>query len=60
MSIEIQITTCTNCQKQFNLIRNEMSWPVGTEVETYNCPYCNHKYRESIRGTLESKKLEVE
>jgi hypothetical protein len=37
-----------------------MSWPVGTEVETYNCPYCNHKYRESIRGTLESKKLEVE
>jgi len=57
---ETSITTCTNCQKQFHLISTIMSFPVGIERETYSCPYCNQEYKERIRGSFSTKKIENE
>lgn len=57
---EPSLETCTKCKKQFHLIRNEMSFPVGRERETYNCPYCNHQYSERIRGSFSTEKIDSE
>lgn len=56
----MDIETCKNCQKQFRLIRNEMSYPVCKEVETYYCPHCHQEYKRSIRGTFSTERIEIE
>jgi DNA-directed RNA polymerase subunit RPC12/RpoP len=56
----MSIETCTNCQKQFHLIKEYMDYPVCIEQEKYWCPYCRYEYRKNIRGVFSTEKLEGE
>jgi hypothetical protein len=56
----MSVEKCENCGENFRLIKNEMGWPIGLEVETYHCPYCKHMYRRKIRGSFSTEKINEE
>jgi DNA-directed RNA polymerase subunit RPC12/RpoP len=55
----MSIEKCDGCGRDFRLIKTEMSWPVGVELESYNCPYCDFQYRKKIRGSFSTEKIEA-
>jgi DNA-directed RNA polymerase subunit RPC12/RpoP len=55
----MEIRTCLSCYQPFELLINQMQYPVPKEVEDYRCPYCNHEHRESVRGTFKTKAIPV-